>query len=357
MKESTWRKGVACCMAVGLVVGLQTFAGAQWMSVSPIVPADNEQIIRDQIIIIVDVTGSIGRLSRYRHEKELVQAFTDAMPNGTYLAGIDSFAGVSSREWVDLRLMTFNRDRMVGGAASIRPLGSLTPLSRSLYNQRLELRGKRGSGALLIFSDGKVRNPEEVLQACRELNIEHAGDLCIYTVDVGSSERGARLLQQMAAVNGCGKYYDSASLTSAAAIQALARDIFMGPRAVPPPAPAPAPAPEPVVWNLHVINFPNDVSVVAPSYDAQLDQAASILKNNPNMSLRLEGHTDHNASYEYNQGLSERRVNAVKQAFIIRGIDGARLETGAYGKTRPTVPNDSPSNLHKNRRVEVLVIK
>lgn len=354
MKESTWNKAIVCCMAIMLAVGVQTAASAEWMRVSPVVPAENEQIIRDQLIIIVDVTGSIGHLSRYRHEKELVQAFVDAMPNDTYLSGIDSFAGVSSREWVDLRLMTFNRDRMVDGAASIRPLGYCTPLSRSLYNQRLELRAKGGYGAILIFSDGKVRNPEEVLQACRDLKVEHGDELCIFTVDVGSSERGARLLQQMAEVNGCGKYYDSATLTSAEAMQALARDIFMGPRVVPP---APAPAPAAVVWNLHVINFPNDVSVVAPTYDAQLDEAALILKNNPNMALRLEGHTDYNASQEYNQKLSECRVNAVKAAFVMRGVDGARLETGAYGENRPTVPNNSPSNLHKNRRVEVLVIK
>ena len=354
MKESTWKKGAVCCMAFALVVGLQTFAGAERLSVSPVVPAADEQIIRDQLIIIVDVTGSIGHLSRYRHEKELVQAFTDAMPNDTYLSGIDSFAGVSSREWVDLRLMTFNRNRMIGGAASIRPLGSLTPLSRSLYNQRLELRGKGGYGALLIFSDGKVCNPEGVLQACRDLKVEHGDELCIFTVDVGSSERGARLLQQMAEVNGCGKYYDGATLTSPEAMQALARDIFMGPKVV---TPAPAPAPEPVVWNLHVINFPNDVSVVSATYDAQLDEAALILKNNPNMLLRLEGHTDFNATQEYNQKLSERRVNAVKAAFVMRGVDGTRLETGAYGENRPKVPNTSPSNLHENRRVEVLVIK
>lgn len=355
MKSSTWSKEFLCCMTLLLVGGWQTVSNAQGLIVGPLVPMDNEQIIRDQLIIIVDVTGSIGRRSQFRFEKELVQAFTDAMPNGTYVSGIDSFAGVNSRAWVDLRLMPFNRVRMVDGAASIEPLGSLTPLDRSIYNQRLEITGRHGRGALLIFSDGKVRNPQGVLDACRNIGAAHGGELCIFTVDVGNSARGAQLLQEMATVNGCGRYYDGAALTSEAAMHALARDIFLGPREMPPPlAPAP-PLPEPVVWKLQVINFPNDVSVVAPSYDVPLDEAAMILKNNPNISLHLHGHTDSNASNAYNQKLSERRVDTVKAAFVKRGVAASRIETQAHGEENPTVPNDSPSNMHTNRRVELYI--
>lgn len=353
MNSSTWKKGSLCCMALLVLAGWQPGSDANWMGVTPVVPAENEQIVRDQLIIIVDVTGSIGRFSLFDYEKDLVQAFTAAMPDGTYASGIDSFAGVSSSEWVDLRLAPFSRDRMIYGAASIEPLGSLTPLQRSILNQKLEVRGIGGRGALLIFSDGKVHHPERVLQACQDLQVVHGGQLCIFTVNVGTSARGAKLLQEMAAVNGCGKYYDGASLNSADAIHAMVRDIFLGPREVPPVIPAP----EPIVWNLHVINFPNDVSVVASSYDAPLDEAALILKNNPNLRIGLHGHTDSNATNVYNQGLSQRRVDAVKAAFVNRGVDASRLETSAHGEESPAVPNDSPDNLHKNRRVELYVIE
>lgn len=356
MKDTIWRKGILCCMTLVLITGWQTASEAQRLNVTPLVPGVSEQIVRDQLIIIVDVTGSIGRWSRYHYEKQLVQAFTDAMPDGAYWSGIDSFAGVSSREWVDLQLAPFSRDRMVAGAADIEPLGSLTPLDRAIYNQRLEITGRRGRGALLIFSDGKVRDPQDVLDACRNIKEAHGGDLCIFTVDVGCSERGEKLLQEMASVNGCGKYYDGASLNSENAMHALARDIFLGPREVPPPViPAPAPAPEPVVWKLHIINFPNDVSVVSASYDAQLDEAAAILKNNPNMRLGLHGHTDSNSSNAYNQKLSERRVDAVKGSFVKRGVDASRIETSAHGEESPAVANNSPENMHANRRVELYV--
>ena len=92
-------------------------------------------------------------------------------------------------------------------------------------------------------------------------------------------------------------------------------------------------------------------------YHAQLDEIAAIMKRNPAMRIRLDGHTDHNATNAYNQKLSERRVNAVKAALVDRGADAARLLTNAFGEEKPTVPNDSPEHLHQNRRVELTVVE
>lgn len=359
MKTSIWGLGALfCCAALMLFAGCQTGPGARGFSVTPMVPGPNEEIVRDHVIVLVDVTGSIGGTRLFHHEKGLARAFTEAMPDGRYESGIDSFAGVPSRDWVRQPLAPFNREEMKRGAARIQPLGSLTPLARAIRSQRAELTGKAGRGALLVFSDGKVRIPEEVLAACRELDDVYGGELCVYTVHVGDSERGRSLMQEMAAENGCGKYYEGASLDSAAAMDALVRDVFVGIREVPaPPVAAPVPAPKPAAWKLTVINFDNDSSVVAPAYDAPLDEGAAILKENPGMRLRLEGHTDSNASDQYNQGLSERRVNAVKSTLVTRGVDGARLDTTARGEGSPVVPNDSPEHMHTNRRVELHEIK
>lgn len=364
MRTSTWSRGILCCVTLVLVAGCQTYPSTRGLSVSPIVPRENEQIVRDQLIIIVDVTGSMGSSSKFRYEKALAQAFVRAMPNGTYESGIDSFAGVPRNEWVKVPLAPFNRDVMEEGASKVKPLGSLTPLASAIRHQEAEMRGKGGSGALLVFSDGKVQHdPENVLQACRDLRALHGGELCIYTVQIGSSERGKKLLQDMARVNGCGKYYDGASLNSAGAIDALARDIFFGAREAPRPVEAPTPveapraAPAPISWKINNILFDNDESVILPKYESLLDEAAAIVRDNPRVRLRLVGHTDSNASNEYNQKLSQRRVDAVKAALVKRGADPSRLETHAYGEDRPSVANDSPENLHTNRRVTLNVIE
>lgn len=359
MYPQEWKTSIIYCAVFATMAGCQTFSHEHgpWVdagSVSPVVAQDNEQIIRDQLIVLVDVTGSIGSASEYQFEKNLVQAFTAAMPDGEYASGIDSFAGVSTQAWVENPLARFSREVMVDGAASIRPLGATTPLARAIQYQREEVAGIGGRGALLVFSDGKVLNPLEVLQACRDLKTAHGGEFCIYTVLIGSDRDGRELLQEMAAVNGCGKYYDATNLNTAAAMDAMARDIFLGPHDF---QQVTLSAPEGLPLDLRNILFDNDSSVVAASYDAQLRAVVAIMARNPTMHIRLDGHTDFHASDEYNQKLSERRVNAVKAALIQRSADAARLNTNAYGELRPTVPNDTPEHLHMNRRVELTVVE
>ncbi len=359
MKNQEWKKSIVCCAVLASMAGCQSFSQQHGdtldlSSVAPLVVQDSEVIIRDQLIVLVDVTGSIGSGSMYRWEKNLVQAFTAAMPDGTYEAGIDSFAGVSSSDWVEQPLARYDRGLMNSGAARIRPLGSTTPLARAIQYQKNEVAGVGGRGALVIFSDGKVLNPLEVLQACRDLKMAHGGEFCIYTVLIGSDREGAELMQEMANVTGCGKFYDGTYLNTAASVDTMVRDIFLGVRDV---QQVTITAPEGLPLNLRNILFDNDSSVVASSYDGQLNEIAAIMARNPSMRIRLDGHTDFNASDAYNQRLSERRVNSVKAALVQRNADASRLNTNAYGELRPTVPNDSPEHLHQNRRVELTVVE
>lgn len=68
----------------------------------------------------------------------------------------------------------------------------------------------------------------------------------------------------------------------------------------------------------------------------------------------ISGHTDSDYTLEYNQKLSERRAASVKAYLVERGgLDPKLLRTEGWGKTRPLVPNTSPANKQRNRRVEV----
>jgi outer membrane protein OmpA-like peptidoglycan-associated protein len=69
-------------------------------------------------------------------------------------------------------------------------------------------------------------------------------------------------------------------------------------------------------------------------------------------SYAIYGHTDSRASIEYNQALSERRARAVYEVAVSVGAVVDRVI--GFGELRPIAPNDSPENMQRNRRVEVV---
>ncbi|MGW8193760.1 MAG: OmpA family protein [Desulforhopalus sp.] len=103
--------------------------------------------------------------------------------------------------------------------------------------------------------------------------------------------------------------------------------------------------------------FDFDKAVVKEEFYPLLDEIAEIMKANPEMKVRLEGNTDSIGTNEYNQGLSERRANAVKASLMERNmIDGAKLETIGYGEEKPIATNETAEGRALNRRVDLTPI-
>ena len=112
------------------------------------------------------------------------------------------------------------------------------------------------------------------------------------------------------------------------------------------------------------IELPADVLFDFDKADIRTDAAqalahlATIIRANPKGRARLEGHTDSVGNEKYNQALSERRAESVK-AWLIKNesLDGSKLITRGWGKTKPIAPNDTDANRQKNRRLEAIVEK
>ena len=84
-----------------------------------------------------------------------------------------------------------------------------------------------------------------------------------------------------------------------------------------------------------------------------VDQIATVMKNNPESDILVKGHTDSSGAEKYNQDLSERRANAVRNYLIAKGVAPARITALGFGMTMPIAPNDTPGGREKNRRVEI----
>lgn len=139
----------------------------------------------------------------------------------------------------------------------------------------------------------------------------------------------------------------------------LAGHYFLDPEATPPPPPQPpmplpAPASKRIV--LRGVNFDFDKNEIRPDSRPLLDAAIRILKENPNVRISVEGHTDAVGSVDYNNALSRRRAEAVFRYLSKGGVERERMEVVGYGKSRPVASNDTPSGRAQNRRVELQVV-
>jgi OOP family OmpA-OmpF porin len=125
----------------------------------------------------------------------------------------------------------------------------------------------------------------------------------------------------------------------------------------PPPPPTPLPTPAPPVKQrivLRGVNFDFNSSDIRPEARPVLDQAADILKANPGVDVRVEGHTDSVGSPEYNQALSVRRAESVFRYLVNRGVDPERFRVEGFGESRPIASNDTDAGRAQNRRVELI---
>ena len=87
----------------------------------------------------------------------------------------------------------------------------------------------------------------------------------------------------------------------------------------------------------------------------RLDKLASFLKQFSQRKLLIEGYTDGVGSDAYNNELSQRRAETVRDALILRGVEPTRIITKGYGKAYPVADNGNPEGRAMNRRVEVVI--
>jgi OOP family OmpA-OmpF porin len=102
------------------------------------------------------------------------------------------------------------------------------------------------------------------------------------------------------------------------------------------------------------VHFDFNKSKIRPGDAAVLDEAASTLKANPNVTVNVNGYCDAIGGEEYNLKLSDRRANAVVNYLVKDGIPSSQLIPHGYGKTNFVAPNNTAEGRAQNRRVELV---
>ena len=101
--------------------------------------------------------------------------------------------------------------------------------------------------------------------------------------------------------------------------------------------------------------FRSAKSTLLSSAQVKLDQVAKALLAVRARNLIVEGHTDSQGSESYNQGLSQRRADAVRDYLVQKGYPADRIQTRGKGEGSPIADNASPEGRANNRRVEIVI--
>ncbi|CAN5638021.1 hypothetical protein BH23GEM10_BH23GEM10_04530 [soil metagenome] len=104
-----------------------------------------------------------------------------------------------------------------------------------------------------------------------------------------------------------------------------------------------------------VVHFDYDESSIRADAQEQLAAKVPVLRSNPAIRIRIEGHADERGSVEYNLALGMRRANAVRDYMTGFGIDAARIAVSSMGEDMPMMQGSTASAWAMNRRAEFRV--
>jgi OmpA-OmpF porin, OOP family len=109
-----------------------------------------------------------------------------------------------------------------------------------------------------------------------------------------------------------------------------------------------------LVLTLGDVLFDTGRATLKSGADGTMDRLATALREKSGRKVTIEGHTDNVGSDASNQGLSERRAQAVQSALTERGVARSQITTLGKGENFPIATNDSADGRQSNRRVELI---
>jgi outer membrane protein OmpA-like peptidoglycan-associated protein len=110
-----------------------------------------------------------------------------------------------------------------------------------------------------------------------------------------------------------------------------------------------------LIANMSDVLFRSGSFELLPGARERLAKVSGIVLAYPSLHVAIEGHTDSVGGDEYNQELSERRAQSVRDYFVQQGIPANAIEARGFGKSEPIASNDTPEGRQQNRRVELVL--
>ena len=363
----------------------------------------------DSFIIILDSSSSMGSVykdktggqySRFMIAKDIINRMNSTMPEmeikGTLQRFGYGYLEMGKQTETVYGPTTYSRSDMEQALHSIITPGGHSPAGLAIGATSEIVGSTEGKNAVIVISDGE-KLKDDPLMKVKTLKNRFGDRTCLYTIWVGSKSEGKAFMEELAAEMECGFSTTVDDLATSEDMADFVRKVFLArdsdgdgvpddadecPGTPPgvqvdasgcsvdsdgdgvaddvdacPDTPRGAIVDHRGCWVVKGVKFDYKKWDVKPQFNTNLDNIIDILKRNPDLKIRIEGHTDNIGSQKYNLGLSKKRAQAIKAYLVKNGVGESRITTTGYGFSRPISGNDTKEGRALNRRAELIPVK
>jgi len=334
------------------------------------------------VFVVLDASSSTNTVyagnssgnTKFDVEKQTLHNINKSIPENIKLSsGLRTFGFGSCSNDLVQDISSYSTNAVQASLDQAQCASGGSPMENALSAAATDLDKAPGNIALLVISDGHNIS-SRALTATQALEDKFGDRLCVYSVWVGNKDNqdGKAFLQGLSAIAGCGNGASAAELNSSSAVASFVEGMLFDKTTLTPVATVnndtdgdgvinsrdkcPGTSKGAHVnsqgcWSFNELEFGFDKTEIPAQYASLFDNAVHILEINPSMTVQIEGHTDSQGAASYNQGLSVRRAQAVKDHLVSKGIDANRITVKGFGESNPLATNDTEAGRAENRRV------
>jgi OOP family OmpA-OmpF porin len=296
--------------------------------------------------------------TKFSVEKEILNRINQTIPELKLTSSIRSFGfgnclGMGFTQ-LNQAPTSYSKSTFGSGIDALTCASGGSPIQNGIDETSKDLSATTGNIAVLILSDGHDLDSDGVkeLQSLKQV---YGDRLCVYSVWVGNAEErsGITVLNQLSDIAGCGYGVTADSISSPENMANFVKSIFLkGQNAVvecsildgdkdgvndcDDKCPTTLPGVKVSIKGCWIVDvkFDNDKADIKPEYFPNLDNAATAIKEHPELAIEVQGHTSKTGGFKHNMALSDRRAIAVKN-YLAERSGSTNLTSRGYGWTQP----------------------
>lgn len=304
-------------------------------------PACNKKI--DSFDFVVDYSGSMMMQNKQLKQdkivvaKNVLQRVNAAIPALDYNGGLHTI----SPNGVIIAQGPWDRNAMSAGIDKLRAgfqiFGRMTSMGNGLQAYEPFISSMKRDAALILVTDGDNNRGLDLVEVARQMYASQR-NLVIHIVSFADTPNGEQIIKQIAAMNpGTIVVRGEELATSDVAVERFVLSVFCQ---------------DEDVIVLRGVHFAFDSYALDSRAMGILNEAAGLIKNNPNTRVILTGWTDWIGTDAYNMKLSQERANSVKNYLVKQGIPASRMTAIGRGKSYK-YDNKTEEGRAMNRRTEI----